>query len=64
MAVATNPGGGTVMASPWLIQTSEVVGQSRQSGDGAVSVNSVRPYSPFSVCATCPPSWVAMSWAP
>ena len=54
VAVATNPGGTSVMASPWLIQTSEVVGQSTHRGDGAVSVSSVRPYSPFPVRDTVP----------
>ena len=55
VAVATNPGGTSVMASPWLIQTSEVVGQSTHSGEGAVRVSSVRPYSPLPVRDTVPP---------
>jgi hypothetical protein len=64
VAVATKPGGTSVIASPWLIQTSDEVGQSTQRGDGPVNVSFVRPYSPFSVLETVPPSCSAMSWAP
>ena len=35
-----------------------------RAATGPSSVNFVRPYSPFPVCATCPPSCMAMSWAP
>ena len=46
VAVAANPSGAAVMASPWLIQTLEVAGQSVHSGEAPVCVSSVRPYSP------------------
>ena len=64
LAVATNPSGTAVMASPWLIHTFEVTGQSGLSGEAAVSASSVRPYSPWPVRDTVPPSCRAMSWAP
>ncbi len=64
VAVATNPSGTAVMASPWLIHTDEVTGQSGHSGDAAVSESSVRPYSPWPVRDTVPPSCSAMSCAP
>ena len=63
-AVATNPDGTSVMASPWLIQTLVTDGQSAKSGEDPVSESSVRPYSPWPVRDTMPPSWRAMSWAP
>ena len=66
-AVATNPGGTSVMASPWLIQTDDVAGQSGNSGDfppDADNDNAVRPYSPAPVRDTVPPSCSAMSCAP
>ena len=56
VAVATNPAGTSVMASPWLIHTPDVEGQSEHSGEAAVSVSSVRPYSPWPVRETVPPS--------
>ena len=53
------------MASPWLIQTVDVAGQSGNSGDfAALSVSSVRPYSPCPVRETVPPSCSAISCAP
>ncbi len=55
-AVATNPSGTAVMASPWLIHTSAVAGQSENSGEDPVVVSGVRPYSPRPVRATSPPS--------
>ena len=64
VAVATNPSGTAVMASPWLIHTLEVTGQSGHRGDGPVRDSSVRPYSPWPVRDTVPPSWSAMSCAP
>ncbi len=64
VAVAANPSGTSVMASPWLIHTLDVAGQSGQSGDAPVCVSSVRPYSPCPVRDTVPPSCRAMSCAP
>ncbi len=64
VAVATNPSGTAVMASPWLIQTLDVAGQSVHSGEAPVCVSSVRPYSPWPVRVTVPPSCCAMSCAP
>ena len=65
-AVATNPAGTSVMASPWLIHTDDVAGQSGNSGDfgAAPSDSVVRPYSPCPVRDTVPPSCSAMSCAP
>ena len=62
--MATNPAGTSVMASPWLIHTVEVAGQSGHNGDGAVSDSSVRPYSPGTGARHDAPSCSAMSWAP
>ena len=62
--MATNPAGTAVMASPWLIHTLDVDGQSGHSGDAAVNDSSVRPYSPCPVRDTVPPSCSAMSCAP
>ena len=64
VAVATNPAGTAVMASPWLIHTEEDTGQSGHRGDEAVSDSVVRPYSPCPVRDTVPPSWRAISCAP
>ena len=64
VAVATNPSGTVVMASPWLIHTSASPGQSENSGDEPVTVSGVRPYSPRPVRATSPPSCWVRSWAP
>ena len=64
VAVATKPAGGSVMASPWLIQTCEVAGQSTHSGEAPVSERLVRPYSPWPVRDTVPPSCSASSCAP
>jgi hypothetical protein len=66
-AVATKPGGTSVMASPWLIHTDDVAGQSGNSGDfppEAVNDNAVRPYSPAPVRVTVPPNCSAISCAP
>ncbi len=63
-AVATNPSGTVVMASPWLIHTSASAGQSTNTGERPVRVSGVRPYSPRPVRATSPPSCWATSWAP
>ena len=46
VAVAAKPSGTAVMASPWLIHTLEVAGQSGLRGETPVWVSSVRPYSP------------------
>ena len=64
VAVAAKPAGTAVMASPWLIHTFEVAGQSGHRGEVPVSDSSVRPYSPCPVRDTVPPSCRAMSWAP
>ncbi len=64
VAVATNPSGTAVMASPWLIHTVECAGQSGHSGDFVAWVSSVRPYSPCPVRVTVPPNCSAISWAP
>ncbi len=64
LAVATNPGGTAVMASPWLIHTSTAPGQSEKRGEDPVNVSGVRPYSPRPVRATSPPSCRVSSWAP
>ncbi len=64
LAVATNPGGTPVMASPWLIQTWTAPGQSKNSGEEPVSVSGVLPYSPRPVRATSPPSCRVSNWAP
>ena len=64
VAVATKPSGTAVTASPWLIQTLDGAGQSVLSGEAPVCVSSVRPYSPWPVRVTVPPSCCAMSWAP
>ncbi len=64
VAVATNPSGTVVMASPWLIHTSPSPGQSTKSGEVPVTVRGVRPYSPRPVRATSPPSCWVSSWAP
>ncbi len=64
VAVPTKPWGTAVMASPWLIHTDEVDGQSGHSGDGVVWVSVVRPYSPWPVRVTVPPSWSAINCAP
>ncbi len=63
-AVATKPSGTVVMASPWLIHTDAVAGQSGQSGEAPVCDSAVRPYSPCPVRVTVPPSWSAISCAP
>ena len=63
-AVATNPAGTEVMASPWLIHTSTWAGQSTKSGEVPVTDRGVRPYSPRPVRATSPPSCWAINWAP
>ncbi len=64
VAVAVKPSGTAVMASPWLIHTFDVAGQSGLSGEAPVWRNSVRPYSPWPVRDTVPPSCSAMSCAP
>ncbi len=48
VAVATKPEGTSVMASPWLIHTDDVEGQSGRSGEPepGESHSDVRPYSP------------------
>ena len=58
------PSGTAVMASPWLIQTLDVAGQSVYRGEAPVCASSVRPYSPWPVHVTVPPSCCAMSCAP
>ncbi len=63
-AVATNPSGTAVMASPWLIHTWVWGGQSANRGECPAMVSGVRPYSPRPVRDTSPPSWRVSSWAP
>ena len=64
VAVALNPSGTAVMASPWLIHTLARAGQSGQRGETPLCVSSVRPYSPWPVRVTVPPSCSAISCAP
>ena len=64
VAVAVKPSGTAVMASPWLIHTLDVEGQSGLRGELPVWLSSVRPYSPWPVCDTVPPNCRAMSCAP
>ena len=64
VAVRVKPSGTAVMASPWLIHTLDVAGQSGHRGEAPVSVSSVRPYSPCPVRDTVPPSCSAISCAP
>ena len=66
VAVATKPGGTSVMASPWLIHTEDVDGQSGKSGEAELAErdSDVRPYSPWPVRDTVPPSCNAISCAP
>ena len=66
-AVTANPSGATEIESKWLIHTCWVVGwpPRNTTAPGAVTVISVRPYSPEPVLATMPPgSCWAISWAP
>ena len=66
-AVATNPAGGTVTASKWLIHTSCSAGMpscSSEEGPSPVRVRRVRPYSPRMPRPTVPPSCWAINWAP
>ena len=51
LAVATNPSGTRVMASPWLDPHLAGSGQSTKMGDVPVIVSGVRPYSPRPVRA-------------
>ena len=64
VAVGVKPSGTSVMASPWLIHTLDVAGQSGQRREAPVCVSCVRPYSPWPVRDTVPPSCSAMSCAP
>jgi hypothetical protein len=58
LAVARKPGGGSVIASKWLIHTSCSSGMSACSSDeSAVRVRCARPYSPRMPRPTVPPSW-------
>ena len=66
VAVATKPGGTSVMASPWLIHTDDVDGQSGKSGEAepaSVTATCART-RPGPVRDTVPPSCSAMSCAP
>ena len=63
-ARTSKPGGASVIASPWLIHTALVAGQSVNSGEDETRETSVRPYSPMGVRATVPPSCWAVSCAP
>jgi hypothetical protein len=62
--VIVKPGGATVTASPWLIQTCWVAGNPRSSTPGSTTVNTVRPNSEPPVCATSPDSACVIAWKP
>ena len=63
-ARTSKPGGATVTASVWLIQTRCDSGRPRSSTPGSLTCSVVRPNSDRSVCATVPPSASAIAWKP
>ena len=65
LAVTVAPGGGSAMASKWLIHTGWGDGRPpRRTPPLPDTAISARPYSPRSLGPTEPPSCSAMSWAP
>ena len=55
-ASARNPGGGSRMESPWLIQTGAMAGSPASNGSSAAARMVAGPYSRRSAGATLPPS--------